>query len=296
MKKSWTATFLAGLACFSWLSFSTFFLEAEAAGKNLSGKTIVITGASSGFGKGIALKLAASGANVVLAARREDLLKQLATECGACALAVPTDVSVEESVKNLRDQALKRFGRIDVWINNAGVGTIGKFTEIPLADHRRTVETNLIGTINGSYFAMRQFKQQHGGTLINVSSISGKVATAYYSTYSASKFGVRGLDRSLRAELHSEEEKNIYVCTVMPMPADTPFWQHAANYSGHKIKPYPVCTADKVVDAVVSLVYSPRAEVAVGATTRAAFAALKLAPTLTELKVAKIIRKHFAKF
>ena len=272
-------------------SFFLFCLPAQAAGKDLTGKTIVITGASSGFGRGVALKLAAAGANVVLAARRANLLQKLATECGA-ALVVPADVSDEESVKYLRDQAVKRFGRIDVWINDAGVGTIGKFTDIPLADHRKTIETNLIGTVNGSYFAMLQFKQQHAGTLINVSSISGKVATAYYSSYSASKFAVRGLDRALRAELDAEGEHGIHICTVMPMPASTPFWQHAANYTGHKIKPYPVCTADKVVDAIVDLVYSPKDEVPVGTTTKVAFAALKLAPTLTEFKMAKIIRKH----
>ncbi len=259
---------------------------------DLSGKTIVITGASSGFGKGVARKLAAAGANVVLASRRADLLNLLATECGARVLAVPTDVTSEAAVENLSAVAIKQFGCIDVWINNAGVGAVGRFTDIPPADHKKIVETNLVGTINGSYFALRHFKHRGSGTLINIASISGKAATGFYASYSAAKFGVSGLDRALRAELHADGVKGISICTVMPMPASTPFWRHAANYTGHELKPYPVLAAEKVVDVIVALVDKPQDEVAVGATTKKAFAALKFAPTFTENEMAEIIRKH----
>ncbi len=259
---------------------------------DLMGKTVVITGASSGFGKGVARRLAAAGANVVLAARRADLLNSLATECGARALAVPADVTSEAAVENLSAVAIKQFGGIDVWINNAGVGAVGRFTDIPLADHNEIVETNLVGTINGSYFALRHFKHKGRGTLINIASISGKAATGFYASYSAAKFGVCGLGRALRAELHADGVKDIHICTVMPMPANTPFWKHAANYTGHELKPYPVCAAEKVVDVIVALVDKPQDEVAVGDTTKKAFAALKFAPTFTENKMAEIIRKH----
>lgn len=116
----------------------------------LTGKVIVITGASSGFGKGAALKFASAGAYVVLAARREQLLDDLARECeaaGGQALAVPTDVSVREDVVSLAQSALSKFGRIDVWVNNAGAGALGRFEAVPLADHVQVIETDLLGTL-----------------------------------------------------------------------------------------------------------------------------------------------------
>jgi len=267
-------------------------LSALAHKHDLSGKTVVITGASSGFGKGVAIKLAAAGANVVLAARRADLLEALARECGAHALAVPTDVTSDTSVEALCKAAIEKFGRIDVWINNAGVGAVGRFTDIPPADHKAVVEINLVGTINGSYYALRHFRQVGSGTLVNISSISGKAATGFYSSYSAAKFGVRGLGRALRAELHADGVKDIHICTVMPMPASTPFWIHAANYTGHILKPYPVCPAAAVVDVIVEMVSEPKDEMSVGGTTKKAFAALKLAPSFTENKMAEIIRER----
>jgi len=106
--------------------------------RNLTGKVIVITGASSGFGKGAAREFARNGAAVVLAARRDQLLEELAQECqslGAQALTVPTDVSRQEEVENLWRTAYGHFNGIDVWVNNAAVGALGRFEEVPLADH-----------------------------------------------------------------------------------------------------------------------------------------------------------------
>src|SRR4051812_21264917 len=103
--------------------------------QSLNGKVIVITGASSGFGKGAALEFARAGASVVLAARRDELLDELVQQCqaeGGQALAVTTDVSQEADMQNLAQKAVHTYGRIDVWINNAGVGAIGNFWDIPL--------------------------------------------------------------------------------------------------------------------------------------------------------------------
>jgi len=105
---------------------------------NFNDKVIVITGASSGFGKGAALKFADQVARLVLAARRDEVLDGVAHECetrGASALAVATDVSVREDVERLAQSALQKFGRIDGWINNAGVGALGRFEAIPLDIH-----------------------------------------------------------------------------------------------------------------------------------------------------------------
>lgn len=235
--------------------------------ESIQGKVIVITGASSGFGKGVAQRLADKGAHIVLAARRAQLLEYLAHDVekrGGQALVVPTDVGKEEDVERLADAALTRFGRIDVWINDAGVGVLGRFDEIPLADHARLVQTNLMGTIYGSHFALRQFRKQGSGALINIASISGKIGTPYYGSYSATKFGIVGLGQALNQELRLNDlGKRIHVTTINPMPFDTPFWEHAANYTGHSPRAYPMYDPDKVVEAVVDAVLHPTKEVTV---------------------------------
>jgi len=147
------------------------------------GKVIVITGASSGFGKGTALELARRGASVVLAARSVDTLNELARECetaGGQALALATDVSDRDAVENLARQSISRFGHFDVWINDAGVASIGRFDQVPLEDHEKVIGTDLLGTIFGSHFALRHFRERGKGTLINVASIIGKIPAPLY--------------------------------------------------------------------------------------------------------------------
>jgi short-subunit dehydrogenase len=198
-----------------------------------------------------------------LAARRTDLIEQLAGESGGEALAVSTDVSKEDDVERLAQAALAKYGRIDVWINNAGVGALGRFDEIPLADHSRLIDTNLKGVIYGSHFAMRQFRRQKSGTLINIASISGNIGTPYYASYSATKFGIVGLGQALNQELRLNKEDDIYVCTINPMPFDTPFWKHAANYTGHSPRAYPMYDPEEVIDAIVEATTNPKKEITV---------------------------------
>lgn len=261
----------------------------------LAGKVIVITGASSGFGKGAAREFGQRGATVVLAARRDELLDELAQQieaAGGQALSVPTDVSRQEDVEDLAAAAVARFGRIDIWVNNAGVGALGRFEEVPLADHVKVIETDLLGTIYGSYFAMRSFRQQGNGTLINVASVIGKVPSPYYSSYAAAKHGVVGLSAVLRQELEVNQIDNIHVCTVMPTSFDTPFFDHAANYTGHETVPIPpVYDPEKVVDVIVRLASDPEDEVSVGTAAKIATAAHQIAPGMTETRMGKHAHK-----
>ena len=262
------------------------------ADKELSGKVIVITGASSGFGKGTARKFAGAGASVVLAARRGQLLDDLARECeaaGGQALAVPTDVSVREDVISLAQAALAKFGRIDVWVNNAGAGALGRFEDVPLADHAQVIETDLLGTLYGSYLAFKQFKtQEGGGTLINVASVIGKVPAPYFASYAAAKHGVIGLSGALRQELSENKVENVHVCTVMPTSMDTPFFEHAANYTGHEAVPIPpTYDPQEVIDVIVELATKPEDEVTVGRAGTLFAAMHNFIPGVTEKMMGK---------
>ena len=150
--------------------------------RNVAGATIVITGASSGFGRGAALRLAADGANVVVAARRGAALDELVAEitaAGGRAFAVTTDVSDASQVEQLANAAVQQFGSFDVWVNNVGVGALGLFWDIPLEDHARVIDVNLKGLIYGAHVALRQFRAQGFGTLINIGSIDSEVPLAY---------------------------------------------------------------------------------------------------------------------
>ncbi len=254
--------------------------------KALKEKVVVITGASSGFGRGAALKFAESGASVVASARREQPLNDVVRECeaaGALAIAVPADVSEEADVERLAQEAISRFGRIDVWVNNAGTGALGRFEEVPLEEHVQVIKTDLLGTLYGSYFAVRQFRAQGSGTLINVSSVIGKVPSPYFASYAAAKHGVVGLSAVLRQELEEDKLKDIHVCTVMPTSMDTPFFEHAAQHTGHEAAPIPpVYDADKVVDVIVDLATDPEDEVSVGPAGKFMTFAHQMAPGLVE--------------
>jgi short-subunit dehydrogenase len=253
--------------------------------RHVSTQTFVVTGASSGFGRGVALKLGSYGSNVVLAARRKEVLEQVAAEvraAGGTPLVVATDVSRPDNIERLAAAAMRRFGRIDVWINNAGVGAIGRFEEVPLRDYDRVIDVNLKGVVYGSHTALRLFRQQGFGTIVNISSVEGEVPLAYQAIYSASKHAVNGLGAALKQELRLNRLETIKVVTVMPWAADTPFFEHAANYSGGTPRMILMDDPQTVVDTIVSASIYPRKEVAVGWKAQAAVTAHRLLPDLTE--------------
>lgn len=256
-----------------------------------TGLTVVITGASSGFGKGVALKLGAQGANVVLAARRTQLIEELAIEIGPNALAVTTDVSKEEDVKHLFESAVAAFGAIDVWINNAAVGVIGPFTDVPTADITRAVEINVIGTIYGSHYALRHFKDQETGTLINVGSVSSKIPYPYYTPYSTTKYAVTGLTAALHEEIELEGFDKIHVCSVHPWATDTPWFEHTGNYTGHAAELKPMDDPEIVIDAIIDLIDNPKKSVDTGAKAKGAALSGHLAPGTTESFNARYVQK-----
>jgi NAD(P)-dependent dehydrogenase (short-subunit alcohol dehydrogenase family) len=190
--------------------------------KRMEGKIVAVTGASSGIGRGLAERFAAEGAAVVIGARSKAKLDQVAAGIkakGGKALAVALDVRREEDIVAFVAQAVATFGRLDVFVNNAGVGVWKRIEETSLAELHAVMRTNLYGTFLGCREAFRQMRAQGGGTILNISSMAGKDAWEGTGVYSASKFGIQGLSRALADEGRAHD---IRVSCICPGMVDTP--------------------------------------------------------------------------
>lgn len=161
-------------------------------------KVILITGASSGMGKVFAEDLAKEGYIVYGAARRTDLLQELEKK-GVKTIAL--DVTNDESMQNCVQQILKQEGKIDVLINNAGYGSYGTIEDVPMEEAKRQFEVNVFGLARMTQLVLPSMRKQKSGTIINISSIGGKIATPFGAWYHASKFAVEGMSDSLRTEV-----------------------------------------------------------------------------------------------
>ncbi|MDQ3281303.1 MAG: SDR family oxidoreductase [Acidobacteriota bacterium] len=259
-------------------------------------EVVVITGASSGIGRATAIELASRGASVVVTSRDGEALAEVVRECeaaGGRALAVPADVTRDEEVQVVASRALAAFGRIDVWVNNAAVALFAKFEDAPPDVYQRVIETNLFGYVNGARAAMREFKKQHYGVLVNVDSVVAGAPQPYTSAYVASKYAIRGWSSCLRMELSLEGESNIHVCSVMPAAIDTPLFQHAANYTGRAVKALdPVYPVQKVARAIAKVIDHPRAEVVVGRAGNVMLSNYAMAPRTYERVMARQIDRN----
>lgn len=222
--------------------------------QSLKGKTVVITGGSSGVGRAAAEAFALEGCNIVVAARGKEALDETVALChdlGVAAMAVPTDVSIATDVQNLANKALQFNGRIDIWINNAGVMASGKFEEIPMDVNEQVIKTNLFGYMHGAYSVLPIFKRQEDGVLINNVSIGGFMPAPYSAVYSATKFGIRGMMECLHGEI--SDFPNVYICNLYPQIQRSTGNMHSAKFSGldFKIPPFaadPRDTAAKFVE------------------------------------------------
>ncbi len=228
---------------------------------------VVITGASSGIGRATAVEFARHNTRLVLAARNESSLEKTARACKKAGarevLIAPTDTTVESEVQELAAHAAEEFGRIDVWINNAGVGLYATFDDTPVEDYRRVLETNLFGYINGARAVLPYFRKQGTGVLINVGSQVSLGGLPYQNAYVTSKYAVRGFSDSLRQEL---VDTDIHVCTIYPASTDTPFFEHAANYTGRAIKPLGSVSKPETVARIIrETAEDPKPEVVVTA-------------------------------
>lgn len=236
-------------------------------GWSMSSRVVVLTGASSGIGRAAARIFAARGDQVVLAARGRADLERVAASCGGSPLVVPTDVSVRAEVEELAEAAVDRFGRIDVWADSAAVMAYGRFEELPADVFDRVVTTDLLGAANVARAALRVFRCQGRGTLILSGSLLGRITAPTMSPYVTSKWGLRGLARTLRQE--TRDAPGIAVCQLVPGSVDTPIYTSAANYAGFVGRPPPpVDSAERLGAAIVRLADRPRRELSVGAANR----------------------------
>ena len=250
--------------------------------KPIKDQVIVITGASSGNGLATALEAARRGARVVLASRDEADIRSAADQIvarGGQATPVVVDVGDQASVEALAEQAVAAYGRIDTWVNNAGVSIYGRIEEVPLDDAQRLFETNYWGVVHGSLAALPHLKKQ-GGALINVGSELSETAFPLQGHYAASKHAVKGFTDTLRIELH-EQGAGIAVTLIQPAAIDTPYPEHAMNYLGVEPKHVPPVYAPEIVaDAILACAESPHRNLRVGGAAKMFTMIEKVAPSL----------------
>ncbi|HJW16710.1 MAG TPA: SDR family oxidoreductase [Flavisolibacter sp.] len=265
--------------------------------RGANGKVVVITGASSGAGRAIAVELAKQGARLILAARREEALNEVVEECnslGGTAISVMADTRFTDNMQELARAAYRTGGRIDMWVNNAGVLAAGEFEKLPAQVNEEVIRTNLVGYMNGAYAVLPYFKNQGYGILVNNISVGGWIVTPYAASYTASKFGLRGFFESLKGEL--QNFPNIHVCDLYPGFLDTPGMQHAANYTGKYLKPAPpVYDPRRVGRAVINLFRLPESTVTIGAAPGFLKLAYATFPVLTRNITASVIRGYLKK-
>jgi short-subunit dehydrogenase len=255
----------------------------------IRGSVVVVTGASSGIGRATALRLVAKGATVVGVARDAHALRELERAHGVH--AAPADVADPEAVRAVAATTVSRHGRLDGWVNAAGVITFGRFLDVPLAEQRRVLDVDLFGAVHGCRAALPPMLDQGRGVIVNVASILGILPLPYGSAYTMAKFALRGLSGSLRHELRGS---GVRVATVLPAAVDTPIWHDAGNHLGRapRLTP-PTYTPERVARTIVRQLGRPRREVVVGGVlARALVWQHRLTPGLAERVLAEEVARY----
>jgi short-subunit dehydrogenase len=230
---------------------------------DIKNKVAIITGASSGIGEATARVFGREGAKLVLAARRVDKLLTLAQEInsmntGAETLVIQADLSRLEDIQTMIAQTLEKFGRIDILVNNAGFGRLDWLENLdPIKDIQAQIELNVLGVIQTTRQVLPVMIEQRAGSIINMCSMAGLVATPTYTVYAASKHAVHGFSEALRREV---KPWGIDVSLIYPGGVVTEFTQHAGinRKTNAKTPKFMLLTAEQVANAVVKLVKRPR--------------------------------------
>ena len=238
--------------------------------KPLDRQVIIITGASSGIGLVTAQMAAARGARVVLASRNEAALSQAVEgikAAGGHAIYVVADVGDRAQVQKIADTATAAFGGFDTWVNNAGLGIVGRIEDGTEEDFRRLWDTNFWGVVHGSLVALPQLKR-YGGALINLGSVASDVAFPIQGMYSTTKHAIKGFTDALRIELQHENAP-VSVTLIKPAAINTDFPHHARNYSQQEpMLPPPLYAPKEVALGILHAAAHPKRDIYIGGAGR----------------------------
>jgi short-subunit dehydrogenase len=252
--------------------------------KKLSEQVIVITGASSGIGRATAKLAARRGARVLLSARSSAELAKIVEEiqtAGGQARHYAADVTRPDQLEHVAEYAEKEFGRIDTWVNNAGVSAYGLIEQLGLDDMRRVMDVTFWGVVNGTRAALPRLRRA-GGALINIGSEVSVAAAPLQGPYVAAKHAVLGFTDVLRLELEREGAP-ISVTTIRPGSIDTPFFRHSKSVTGAEpAPPPPVYAPELVAEAIVHCAEHPERDIVVGGAARAMIGLAQAAPRLAD--------------
>lgn len=261
----------------------------------MQGRTVLVTGASSGIGRATAILLASQGSNVVLLARSPQSLADAGRECRAAAdqgaevLTITADVTDAGALDDAIEQVATHFGRLDAVVHAAAALAYGRFEDVPAEVFDAALATSLGGTVNTARSALRHFRAQGGGSLVVVGSLLGKIATPWMSSYVTAKWAVHGLVRTLQIE--SRSEPDIHVSLVSPGGVNTPVYRQAGTYLGwHGRPPPPVDSPERVARAVASALTRPRREISVGLGNPVAVLGFRLLPGAFDRLVTPLMR------
>ena len=260
----------------------------------LDEQVIVITGSSSGIGLATALAAAAHGATLVLTARSGQTLQAIVEQIvqgGGKAVAIAADVGQREEVEAVARRAIELYGRIDTWVNDAGVSIYGRLDEVDEEASRRLFQTNFWGVVNGSLAALPHLRA-NGGALINLGSEASEAVVPLQGMYSASKHAVKGFTDALRLELEADGAP-VSVTLIQPTAVDTPYPEHAGNYLAQEpTLPSPMIEAEKVASAILDAAIDPARSVKVGAMSMINTTMAKLMPSLADVMARKQIGRQ----
>jgi short-subunit dehydrogenase len=260
---------------------------------SIPGKVVVVTGASMGIGEAIVHRFLREGASVVLASRDLARVEAARQRAGAPerTLAVACDVTARPQIEALLAAAIKRFGRVDVWVNNAGFGLMDSMERMDMAACRRMFDTNLFGAIECMQVASPVLKQQRSGAIINISSLAGIVSVPYMSAYGATKHALNCISRAARLEL---APYGVHVNSICPGPVQTEFNARAVwgaesmRLGGNRMRGV---TAGQVADAVWKGYCGNRREVVVPWSGNFLVYLYRLLPGVINWGMLKMLRK-----
>jgi NAD(P)-dependent dehydrogenase (short-subunit alcohol dehydrogenase family) len=217
----------------------------------LNNKTAIVTGGNRGIGYAIAEALASAGASVAIGSRKQSEVEQAAQKISKATngkvIGIPVDVSSSESVENFFQRVDKEFGKIDILINNAGLGVFRSVGDLTVEDWKKTIDTNLTGVFYCSHEALARMRKSGGGFIINISSLAGRNPFAGGAAYNASKFALNGFSEAMMLDHRNE---NIRVSYIMPGSVDTDFSPRSERASW-KIAP------EDVAQVVIHLLSMP---------------------------------------